>query len=184
MARHVFGGLGDLVVIAGAAATVGAVTGKQTVLYPAAALTFWDAETGGVQYTDLQTIAGSPIAGGVVTATAAAAEVPRFKGPDEITAMFMDAGQGGRREIVATDLGDYLAMIAQVETKLVDVGRIRIDSAEPVGPAHNDVWVDTSAATNVVKVWRGSWVPAVVKVRDVGTWKTADVNVRDAGAWT
>lgn len=62
-------------------------------------VSFWTAQTGGSQHTDLLTIAGSPIAGGtVVTATDGGWD--RLQGPDGVEQMWAQAGAGPRRLVL------------------------------------------------------------------------------------
>lgn len=143
MARYVFGGTADFVILAGDNVTVGAITGKATVLYPGAALTFWNAESGGLQHTDLQDMTGSAIAAGIVTA-GTNGEVPRFQGPDGVVRMFVDAGQGGRREMTALNVGDQLTAVAALEAKLADINRVIISATAPSSPVQDDIWLDIS----------------------------------------
>jgi hypothetical protein len=60
-----------------------------------ATVTFWSAQTGGTQYTDLL-LNGSP----VTSITTTGGQVPAFQGPDGITVMWADAG-AGRVEVYA-----------------------------------------------------------------------------------
>ncbi|UAX56817.1 SGNH/GDSL hydrolase family protein [Streptomyces sp. A144] len=81
MARHQFGaGLADFV--------VRPQDGLWAVT-PGAVVTFWSASDGGIQYTDLLDLAGSPIT--QVTADANG-RIPQFQGPDSVTGMWADAG--------------------------------------------------------------------------------------------
>ena len=53
-------------------------------------LTFWDAESGGTQHTDLF-LAGAPVTSIQAGPTG---QVPGFKGPDGVTSMWVDGGAG------------------------------------------------------------------------------------------
>ncbi|MFR9794692.1 hypothetical protein ACL02U_02135 [Streptomyces sp. MS06] len=65
---------------------------------PGAAITFWDARTGGTQYTDLLDAGGVAVSG--ITADEYGV-VPGFQGPDGVTAMWADAGGSSRAWIAA-----------------------------------------------------------------------------------
>jgi hypothetical protein len=95
MARHEFGaGIGDFVVrpsdgLWGVAA--------------ATAVTFYDASTGGTQYTDLLDAGSTPITS---VTTDEYGALPRFFGPDGVEGMWADAGGSSRAWIEAHNLGD------------------------------------------------------------------------------
>jgi hypothetical protein len=71
-------------------------------------VTFWDAWSGGTQYTDLLDDNGDAITS--VTSSDGSSlplgTFPRFQGPDGVTYMWADAGSGARFVMGATDLGD------------------------------------------------------------------------------
>ncbi|MFD1657006.1 hypothetical protein ACFSL4_01830 [Streptomyces caeni] len=101
MARYRFGGVADYVISVG--------TGNAATLVPGASVTYWNAASGGTQYTDLTDIDGvTPIAGGILTADVYGA-APEFYGPDGVTEMYPDAngGAGPRRRTVTTDIRAY-----------------------------------------------------------------------------
>ncbi|WP_157407438.1 hypothetical protein [Actinomadura atramentaria] len=117
-------------------------------------VTFWSAESGGAQYTDLLDRTGTPIPDGVVSSSATGA-IPAFgTGPDGVRAMWASAsptGDGQRCLITTTDLGetagDLEDRIAVLESRLTGVGRLTAGPVEPEGSAVGDVWFDTSAPT-------------------------------------
>lgn len=85
-------------------------SGKRALIIPSATLTFWNAQTGGTQYTDLLDSIGTPI----TQATADdEGEFPQIQGPDttpDTWYMWADGsgGAGPRRLVAATDIGDAL----------------------------------------------------------------------------
>lgn len=112
MARHTF--LGDLaswVMDTGSpAASTGGLSGGVALVIPGQAVTFYDAETGGTQYTGLLDDAGTPITEATSDADGA---LPQIQGPDGVRLMWADAsgGAGPRRVCVATDLGPDLSNV-------------------------------------------------------------------------
>lgn len=96
MARATFGGgAADWVMSTGPAG--------QMYVRPAT-LTFWDAQTGGTQYTDL-------LVGAVPTSTISVprdGQVPVFSGPDNIGSMWADAGSGDRVRLVSDKSSEAL----------------------------------------------------------------------------
>jgi hypothetical protein len=95
LARSEFGG--------GAAEFLASADGTGSlILAPSVAVTFWDDETAGTQHTDLTDIAGAAIAATVITDEFGT--IPRIKGPDAVTRMWVDTGGSApRRRIVAVD---------------------------------------------------------------------------------
>lgn len=98
MARASFGG--------GVADFVFASTSGGLVKLTSAALTFWTAETGGTQHTDLL-LSGAPVTSIPVGADG---QVPTFQGPDEVYTMWADAG--GARVLVAATGDQVSATVA------------------------------------------------------------------------
>lgn len=109
--RHTFGGdlaswstdLGD------DATSASGQDGKLALFIPGATIAFYDAITGGAQYTDLLDSLGTPI---TTVTTDTTGEFPQFQGPDEIWHMWADGsgdGSGPRRIITATDLADIVS---------------------------------------------------------------------------
>ena len=99
MARSNFGGtMSDFVI---------QVAGGGLIRLGEGTLTFWDAVTGGTQYTDLL-LGGQPVS----SITVSSGFVPVFQGPDSVTQMWADAG-GERVLIVAlADVADAAAASA------------------------------------------------------------------------
>src|SRR5690606_21703680 len=72
-------------------------------------VTFWNARQGGTQYTDLLNEQGEPISEVVSGSDGdALGMLPPFQGPDGITYMWAEAGEGSPRALIAAwDLGDH-----------------------------------------------------------------------------
>lgn len=113
MARLVFGGG-----VADWSFAIDAVT-NAAILTGGVQVTFWDQQTGGVRYTDLQNANGAA-ATSVTTSTGldgmALGQIPLFFGPDNVFEMWAEAGGGPRSLITAANLGSHLGPIrAQLE---------------------------------------------------------------------
>lgn len=90
-------------------------------------LTFWDAETGGTQHTDL-------LLDGAATSTITSGSdgsVPVFSGPDGVTVMWADAGGGDRVRMVTTDGAAIQAAKTAAEAAA--------DRAEAVGDTNDTI---------------------------------------------
>lgn len=77
-------------------------------------VTFWDAATGGTQYTDLLDASGEPITHVTTadgTGTLQVGTIPRFQGPDGVMALWADAGGGARYLMVATSIGEVVEQV-------------------------------------------------------------------------
>lgn len=110
MARHLFG-------TSGPDWTFSLGVGN-AVIAASAVLTFWNAETGGTQYTDLQDLTGNAITS--VTSSSGldgrtVGTVPPFRGPDLVWAMWAQAGASGPRILLtAVDIGDFVQQVADL----------------------------------------------------------------------
>lgn len=75
-----------------------------------ATLTFWNAESGGTQYTNLTTLDGVSLST-VTTSTGSdgrsLGQIPPFLGPDGVFQMWASANGGPRAIMSATNLGDF-----------------------------------------------------------------------------
>jgi hypothetical protein len=108
MGRYLFGGgIADWALTPTTLTLVGSVTGSAVVGVAQAGavdITCWTAETGGTQYTDLQTTAGAPI-DHVTTSDGsdgrAAGQIPPFYGPDGINVVWAAAAAGPRVRLAA-----------------------------------------------------------------------------------
>lgn len=88
-------------------------SGDTVVLAGGVAVTFWNAESGGTQYTDLLDASGTPITQ-VITGdgtTLPTGVIPQFQGPDNVAVLWADAGGGTRYRLV----GDLSGLPAQVD---------------------------------------------------------------------
>lgn len=157
MARHTFGqDLTSWTMLIDDESDVVSVAGGVTV-------TFWSAEVGGSQYTDLLDSGGSA-ASSIVSADGSGAlstgTIPKFSGPAEVTEMWADAGGGARAKMMATDLG---GMVTDVRATVVDlqgvvallsnsVGTVRYDSTTSSWPerpvdSRTYLWIGPTAPT-------------------------------------
>jgi hypothetical protein len=111
MARHMFGGgIADWVFDEDAE--------NRPVLQGGAVLTFWNAQSGGSQYTDLALDVDGNTPATEITSSLGGAElrvgqIPVFYGPDGVTRMWASADGGERGLMVAADLGDDLAQMVR-----------------------------------------------------------------------
>jgi hypothetical protein len=102
MARHSFGG--DL-----AAWTMTAGGGNVATLVGSATVTFWTAQTGGTQHTDLRLDAAGTQAADHIDSSSGSdgltiGTIPMFWGPDEVVSMWASANGGPRMLILANDI--------------------------------------------------------------------------------
>jgi len=114
MARHAFGG--D---VAAWTFTVG--SGDTAVLTGGATITFFDAQVGGTQYTDLSSdAAGTTITDHILSGTGAGGTVvgsiPLFYGPDTVKRMWASANGGARALMLAVDVPTYLDLVTTTAT--------------------------------------------------------------------
>lgn len=167
MARHLFGAsMPDWTLT-----TVDGVDGEDDIVQVAAGatVTFWNAETGGTQYTDLLDDTGAAI-DHVLTSDGSDGRspgtIPPFEGPDDVWDMWASADGGPRLRIVSTGVGAELG--PRVDT---------IDSAlsshtgalNPHGTSTVDLAdVSTTAPTEGQLLrWDGdAYVPATVEGLD------------------
>ena len=167
MARHWYGQtLTDWSMTLGEQTEVETEAGTMKVAPVSAAgpkpITFWNAASGGTQYTDLLDASGNPIT--QVTASDGASgspplgTIPRFRGPDgnpEVMEMWADAGGTIRYLMPATDLGAYVSDLrermadleATVELLKNSLGVLVYDGGWPERPADDRPygWIGPSA---------------------------------------
>lgn len=111
-----------------------------------AALTFWDAEVGGTQFTDLL-LNGAPVSS---ITTPVDGEIPLFEGPDGVVEMWVDAG-GGRLRLVAS--GAESAAAAQAAATAAEAAATEAEDAVTAAvpksliDAKGDLIVGTAADT-------------------------------------
>ena len=109
MPRSNFGGTaGDFVASIGPGGLVHAIA--------RATLTFWTAETGGTQHTDLL-LDGNPVTTITVDTDG---QVPTFQGPDNVAVMWADAGGNKRVKLISDKTGAELTSDAFVGALLAD----------------------------------------------------------------
>lgn len=113
MSRHAYGGaLTDWVFTAD--------TDDKPILTGLATVTFWNAQTGGTQYTDLTANALTDAGAGEfdhVTSSDGSdgytlGTIPQFFGPHEVFQMWASANGGDRLLIMANDIGDVFGTLA------------------------------------------------------------------------
>ena len=125
MARYWFGQtLTDWTMVLGSSSVESGVTYAPVQVAGPVAVTMWSAETGGVQYTDLLDASGAPITSVTSadgTGTLPPGTIPQFQGPDDVTAMWADAGAGVRYRMLSSDLG---AVVAAQQTELDNLANI------------------------------------------------------------
>lgn len=134
MARHRFGGVADYVISAG--------VDDVATLEPSTAVTCWNMESGGSQYTDLVETDGTTPITTLTTDTTGA--VPEFFGPDGVRSLYLDAngGVGPRRRTVATDVGEDLTTVES------DVSTLQSSSLDTTAvTAKGDLLAGTGVAT-------------------------------------
>lgn len=137
MARHSFGG--DI-----AAWTMSVGTGNVAVLVGGATLTFWTAQTGGTQHTDLRTgPAATTVASTVVSSDGtdgnAVGMIPVFLGPEEVYVMWASANGGARVLLVASDTGSLLPAINANVTTVQQQVTAHIAALNPHGTKLSDL---------------------------------------------
>lgn len=96
--------------------------GDVAVLEGGVQVTAWSAAEGGIQYEDLLD------AGGVATSSVTTGDgsaptsplgmIPRFQGPDQVVALWADAGGGVRYLMTATDIGDIIPVAESTSAQL------------------------------------------------------------------
>lgn len=169
MARHLF--LGDMASWATAMGadetSVDSQSGIRALFIPGASITFWSAQTGGTQYTDLLDAIGTPITSAVADDSG---EFTQVQGPDTDPAtwyMWADGsgGAGPRRVVVATDVGDVLSALESTVNDMADqldelssrvdasMGVVSYDTvglswpARPTGDSRRYAWLGPTAPT-------------------------------------
>lgn len=146
MTRHTFGGdlTGWATDLGDNATSQSGQDGYLALYVPNAPITFWDAETGGNQYADLQDMLGAATTS-VTTNTNG--EIPQFRGPDGVWAMWADGssdGTGPRRLIEANDAGTTLAAhdaaISDLQQQMVSVQALLAIAAMVVRENTDGTW--------------------------------------------
>lgn len=175
MARHWFGKmltdwsmtLGDVTEVDTGSGIV--KTAPALVTGPVA-VTFWNAETGGTQYTDLLDASGTPVAQ-VMTADGTSGlpigTIPLFQGPDatpEVTEMWADAGGGTRYKMTANDLGGDVAELKSTVADLIGTvttlnAMVQNTKGTVVYNAVTSSWPERPAGDPRLFEWVGPSVP-------------------------
>jgi hypothetical protein len=188
MARRRFGGsTGDWTFTLGA--------GNVPTLAAGAVCLFYDAQTGGSQYTDLATNADgtgpiTQVVSGTGSSTGAAGQIPTFYGPDSVVAMWMSANGAPRVLVVANDIGPNLAAtnagnVFAATQQFGPVGdgtakRVTV-YAEATGQATNLVeWLSGTDLGQGGARTRGAYIDAAGQLR-AGSAKSNGVPLRVAG---
>jgi hypothetical protein len=102
---------------------------------PSITVTFWDSLVGGNQIVDLTDASGNSISS---VTTDAFGEFPEFYGPVGVWRMAADAngGNGPRRWVTASDMGDQVSGLVSQVTSLVPVtgsaGTVTLNGTTPV----------------------------------------------------
>lgn len=168
MARYKFGGgIADYTMALGDTVTVGALTGQAVVAVGGQAVTFWTAEQGGSQHTDLLDIDAQPVSSILSedgTGLRAAGQIPPFQGPDGVTTMWAGAGAGPRALVVTTD-----AASASVEVGTI-LPPLSISGAVSAGAGTHRLYNDTTGTLLI------AGVRASVGTAPTGTALIVDVN--------
>jgi hypothetical protein len=147
MTRHYFGGaLPDWTFTT----TTVSSTDNLAQLVGGATITMWNAETGGAQYTDLQTT------GGAATDYASTSDgtdgralgtIVPFYGPDEVYVMWASADGGPRALIVSSDVGSIVGPL--VDTLNAQLGAHLASTGNPHANSYATLTdVSTTAPTN------------------------------------
>lgn len=160
MARNMFGGgIADWTFVAGDTVTVGALTGQQAVVVGGQAITFWNAEQGGVQYTDLAALDGSStptITSADGVGVRALGQIPPFFGPDNVRIMWAGVGDGPRTMMKTVDdprdVGTILPPMSVPGAVTPGVGKARLynDSTVTLQVAAVRTSVGTAPTTALV----------------------------------
>lgn len=135
------------------------------------AITFWNAETGGTQYTDLLDGAGTPVSS--ITSSdgtdgRSLGQIPPFSGPDGVTTMWASAVGGPRALLVTGDAADIVADPGMILPPL------SVSGAVSVGAGAHRLYVDTTGPLLVAGVRASvgtspSGSPLIVDVNRNGT---------------
>jgi hypothetical protein len=103
--------------------------GQEVILAAGVTLTFWNLQTGGVQYKDLvQDGTGVETIISGDGDTAPTGTIPRFLGPDGITQMWVDAGGDARYLMSTTDMGNLPARVGALEEAVNALQSIQVNT--------------------------------------------------------
>lgn len=108
------GGPSDYTIVSGDDVSIGPLDGKSAVVVGGVEITWWNAETGGTQYTDLLDSTGSAVSSMESSDTSdgrALGQIPRVQYPDNVTGAWASAA-GGPRVWMPADVGDQAVATA------------------------------------------------------------------------
>lgn len=177
MARHDFGGdIAAYVITKGDSQAAGSTA----ILTPGATVTFYSAQSGGSQHTDLQDLTGVAISS--VTSDSNGS-IPQLRGPDGVWAMWADAngGNGPRNLMIATDVGEGISAAQsqanQAASDLASLVLTDLSNVDAGSPADGDalVW-SASQSTWVPAAGGGSGVSVLDDLADVDAGSPSDGN--------
>lgn len=95
--------------------------------------TFWNAETGGTQYSDLLDSNGQPatqIVSEDGTGLRNTGQIPPFWGPDGVTRMWVECAGGARLLMVTTDAADIVAVPRTILPPLSQIGDVTVGAGQ------------------------------------------------------
>jgi hypothetical protein len=119
-----------------ATATETGLTGRIAIALGGVNVQFWDADTGGTQYTDLLDDVGGAVT--EIQTSAGTADyplgvLPRFSGPDGVAVMYAQPGAGPRLRVTAVDaylyFNDEVGDVSALQSDLESIGN-RVDVVE------------------------------------------------------
>lgn len=162
MTRHLFGGT-----IVDWTFTVGA---ENVATLASATVTFWNAQAGGTQYTDLASdITGTSTFDHVTSSDGTDGQVigtiSPFYGPDEVWAMWAAANNGPRLLVLAADVPQFVASNLQQLASLSSALTQHLAAVNPHATKLEDLadWLSGASPTDgQVPVWSASgakWAP-------------------------
>jgi hypothetical protein len=113
-------------------------------------VTFWDASTEGIQYTDLLDDGSTPI---TEVTTDEYGAVPAFFGPDGVTGMWADAGGSSRAWVEARDAGAATAATTAGDL----IAGTGAGTVSRVGVASDGMMLVTDSAQPTKLRWSAAW---------------------------
>jgi hypothetical protein len=158
-----------------------ALSGRTVIALGGVDVTFWDARTGGAQYTDLQDASGAAITA-VQTSQGSAnyplGVMPQFLGPDAVPVMWAQAGAAPRLRVTAVDAYNFyqsqLSAVSTMQSTLSTLGD-RVSAVETSDTAQN------TAITDVTN--RASSLETAAK-RPIAELRTTALNSLNDSTWT
>jgi len=133
--------------------SVGVGASNTAILQGGTTVTFYNARTGGTQWTDLLDMSGGAISS-VTTSDGtdgrAVGSIPMFQGPDGVFELWAQAGSGPRQLMTASNLGSFVA------ARYLDLGipyRWIKDGTAATGQVSGRYYNNTGADLEIVAVW-------------------------------